>query len=488
MSTKTWIILAAVVVAITAVGIGWAGYSSGTSVEVTAAVRGEIRAFVDERGMTRLPETYLVTMPYPGRIEPITLTEGDPVKKGDAARPVARIVRADLELNVQEAQAVVGRLDAAIAENLNNKLEDLIHRQSVAMWQSMQKTVEAAANRIEAGREKQKFAANNHVRIRDLFDKGTVTQEELERAQLQQVESNVDLRQDELVHAITVFMEAATRLLPDTVKQYISNKDLKDAVLNKEKAEATTRLEKVELDRKRGTLASPVDGVVLNRRVSDERFLPAGEPLVEIGRLEDLQVEADVLSLDVVEAKVGDPVEIYGPAIGRSVRGQPDRHFARGTVEKIYPAGFTKVSSLGVEQQRVKVIVRIDPEDLRWLRGEQSLGVGYRVRVRIITQSKPDALIVPRSALFRGTGGGWELYVVRNGRARTQPVATGIFNDRHVEITAGLDEGDLVIRTPESSLENGERVKAVRRDSEAGSGETTAHGGPKPGDATGGSE
>ncbi len=166
--------------------------------------------------------------------------------------------------------------------------------------------------------------------------------------------------------------------------------------------------------------------------------------------MEDLEVEADVLSLDVVNAKEGDPVEIYGPAIGK-----PD---ARGKVARIYPAGFTKVSSLGVEQQRVKVIVQFEPEDLTRLLVDRRLGVGYQVRVRIFTAEKPDALVIPRSALFRAKDGGWQVYAIRGSRSRLQPVKVGLLNDDAVEIVSGLDEGEQVILAPESTLEDGTRV------------------------------
>ncbi|MHB8900432.1 MAG: HlyD family secretion protein, partial [Thermoguttaceae bacterium] len=185
-----------------------------------------------------------------------------------------------------------------------------------------------------------------------------------------------DLAQDELVLRITKALTVAIEIVPEMIDQMIKDKSLADAVLRKQRAEAAAALEQVKLRKQRGTILSPVDGVVLRRYVSDEGFLGAGEPLLEIGRLEDLEVEADLLTIDVVQAKVGDAVEIYGPAVG-SVP-------ARGRVARVYPAGFTKVSSLGVEQQRVKVIVAIDPGDLRLLAGERRIQVGYRVRARII--------------------------------------------------------------------------------------------------------
>ena len=119
---------------------------------------------------------------------------------------------------------------------------------------------------------------------------------------------------------------------------------------------------------------------MLERAFSDERQVTAGTVLLKIGRLENLEVEADILSQDVVNVKEKDPVEITGPAIGPTP--------AHGTVKRIYPAGFTKVSSLGVEQQRVKVIIAIDPPDLARLRNQRDLGVDYRVRVRVFTAEK----------------------------------------------------------------------------------------------------
>ncbi|OHB70798.1 MAG: hypothetical protein A2V70_13605 [Planctomycetes bacterium RBG_13_63_9] len=269
------------------------------------------------------------------------------------------------------------------------------------------------------------------------------------------VEAGVDFEQDRLVEAAMSAMQAATKLMPTMVRQYIDRKRLTEDVLVKQKIEAEARLEEVEQNQERGKIKSPVDGIVLKRLISNERFLPAGQTLLEIGRLEDLEIEADVLSLDVVSAQVGDPVEIYGPAIGKTA--------ARGTVDRVFPAGFTKISSLGVEQQRVKVIIRIDPEDHRRLVEQGHLGVGYRVRVRIFTDESPNALTVPRSALFRDGDGNWRVYAIRNGRATIQAVEVGLINDELVEIRSGLSEGEQVVLAPESNLTDGARVEVQEK-------------------------
>ena len=448
MNKKTWLIVAGVVVVVALIGLMLEHLSSAKPVEAAKVRRGLIRAFVDERGKTRLPETYLITMPYGGRIEPITLTEGMEVKEG---QKVAQIVGVDLDLEVEKAQAVVQRLDAAIAENLDKKLEELAKIQADEFVKSMIETVKAAASRVESGRAKFDYAESNLGRIQKLFQSGTSTKDEWERAKLQKVEGEVDYRQDQLVLNATAALKAASDLLPDMVQQFIQDKSLTDAVLKKERAEADAHLQQVKLNKSRGTISSPVDGVVLERQTSNERYLDAGTTLLEIGRLQDLEVEVDVLSLDVVDAKGGDKAEIYGPAIGKIP--------ADGAVRRIYPAGFTKVSSLGVEQQRVKVIVDVNPDDLAWLRGERELGVGYRVRVRVYTDEDPNALVVPRSALFKGADGQWRLYVIRDGRARTQSVEIGILNDEFAQVLSELKEGDLVVETPEGSLVDGQRVK-----------------------------
>ena len=156
-------------------------------------------------------------------------------------------------------------------------------------------------------------------------------------------------------------------------------------------------------------------------------------------------------------------MEIYGPAIGNNLPGARD--YAVGTVHKVYPAGFTKISSLGVEQQRVIVIIHLEPEDLQWLRAKRGLGVGYRVRVRIRTQEAPNALVIPRSSLFRGADGDWNVYAIRGGRARVAKVQIGILNDELAQVTDGLLPGERVVRAPEGDLEDGQRVKAVAEES-----------------------
>ncbi len=465
MKKYFWGTIVVLVLGAVCAGLIVENFSGGTPVDVAQVRRGTIQQFVDEQGKTRLPQTYLITMPYPGRIAPITLSEGKRVSKGAT---VAQVVPEDLALAVRAAEAAADRLEASIAENLDTQLEELIKKQALEYVASMEQAVEAAAKQVEAGLAKKNYADVNLRRMEGLFQRGAATEDEVERAKLQQVESTVEWVQDRLTHSTVKTLKAATEYLPAIVQRYIDERQLTDAVLRQQLAEAVAQLDQVKLNQRRGTLTSPVDGVVLRRFVTDERFLPAGEPLLEIGRLEDLQIEADILSVEVVRVKEGNRVLIYGPAVGH--HPTEDRNYALGTVEKVYPAGFTKISSLGVEQQRVKVVVRLDPDDSRWLREERGWGVGYRVRVRIVTGEKSNVLLIPRSALLRDSEGKWFVYVVAGRRIASRYVQLGMTNDIAAEVVDGLSEGERVVCNPESELAPGARVVIERTVTERADG------------------
>lgn len=448
MRTRIWIWIL-IIPAIIAGIAGWA-VMPGMPVEAVPVRKGPIAEHIDERGVTRLPKTYLITMPQAGRVEAINLAEGDRVTKGQV---VAKLVPLDLKLNVEEAGSAVERLEAAILENAETNVERTGYQQAQQFVKSMRDVVEAAVERVRAGAAKKKYAQSHYERVKRLHEINAQSAEELDRAEMELVTADVDYQQDLLVKTAMQSLELATNLLPTMIEQTIGNKKLREAVLVKEKAEASARLSRMEEEGRRGEMLSPVDGVVLKRNITNERFLPAGEVLLELGRLEDLEVEADVLSVEVVRVEEGDAVLLYGPAL-------PSGEI-HGTVKQIYPAGFTKISSLGVEQQRVKVLIAFNRDDLEMLLKRKRLGVGYRVRVKIITDERESTLVVPRSALVRDAAGNWQVYALSGGTGRFQRVKVGLMNDRTAEIVDGLREGALVAQTPSSNLEEGLKVEPV---------------------------
>jgi len=171
----------------------------------------------------------------------------------------------------------------------------------------------------------------------------------------------------------------------------------------------------------------------------------SGEPLIDIGDPGKLEVKVELLSADAVKIKIGTPVffERWGgdPALS-------------GKVRVIEPAGFTKISSLGVEEQRVLVIADITSLPESW----QRLGDGYRVDARFIIWEGKNVLQVPASALFR-KGEGWAVFVVKNKRAHLRQVEIGHRTGLVAEIVSGISEGEMVIAHPDESIKDGTRVR-----------------------------
>lgn len=426
----------------------YARVSAKKDVLAARATRGTIREWTDEQARTRVPNSQLITMPFDGRVEAITLDEGSQVKAGQV---VARVVTADLDLDLADATAAVERLQAAIRENDDTTTEETNVKQSEELVLSMNKTVEAAFNRVRSGEAKLDYAAKNLERVRNLQPRGVKSEEELNLSELHQVEADVDYTQDRLVHSSLQSIQAATLLLPIFLRQRIDKKVLTHDVLEKELAQAIVQQKEMQQRHDRGNMKSNSDGVVLRKLESNERQLPGGSLLLEIGRLEDLEVEADILSQDVVKVKENDPVEVYGPAIGPKP--------IDGIVKRVYPAGFTKVSSLGVEQQRVKVLVSFKDGLLKELLESRGLGVGYQLRVRIYTDRAENTVLIPRSAIHRGATGQWETFKIVNGIVQQTTLEVGLINDDLVQVVSGVEEGEAVVLAPESHLTNGDKVR-----------------------------
>jgi HlyD family secretion protein len=203
-------------------------------------------------------------------------------------------------------------------------------------------------------------------------------------------------------------------------------------------------------------LHAPIDGVVLRRLRESEAVVPAGEPLVEVGDPADLEIVSDLLSSDAVKVGAGDPVSIEQWGGGAALAGR---------VRRVEPSGFTKISALGVEEQRVNVVIDFADPRAAW----EALGDGYRVEVRIVVWRGDDVVKVPASSLFRHDGGGavgsgretgWAVFKVADDRARLTPVEVGQRNGLEAEVLAGLAPGDRVILHPSDQVADGVEVVA----------------------------
>lgn len=224
-------------------------------------------------------------------------------------------------------------------------------------------------------------------------------------------------------------------------------------------ASAAIASQRAELERARAELSgggaiaivAPTSGRVLSVEQESEATLTAGTPIMEIGNVDgDLEVLVELLSTDAVQVSPGDRVQIDNWGGGEPLTGE---------VARIEPQGFTKVSALGVEEQRVNTIVRLtDPR-----MGQIALGSGFRVEARIVVWEDDDAIIVPSSALFREQGR-WAVFVVEDETAEHRQVRIGRNNGIQAQVLGGLQEGETVILYPATELTDGTSVE--RRDVE----------------------
>jgi HlyD family secretion protein len=281
--------------------------------------------------------------------------------------------------------------------------------------------LQAATEQVRAADAAADLAVAELGRIRTLFDKGDVAEGSLDRAEADARASRANQRSAGFeVERARYDLEAAR-----TALKYAGEEFPEDAA-------------------ERVIVRSPVDGQVLKVYRESEGVIAAGEPILEVGDPRALEVEVDVLSADAVRIPEG------GRVIFERWGGPP----LEGRVRVIEPAGFTKVSALGVEEQRVWVIADIVAATEQW----QRLGDGYRVEARFVLWEGDDVLQVPESALFRHDAG-WAVFVADGGRAGLTPVEVGRRNGLRAEILGGLQAGDRVIAHPPSELESGDRVR-----------------------------
>ena len=431
-----------IVVGVAAAGlIVFAAWPRPRLVETAPCTAGEISVFITEEAETRLDRDYVVSMPVAGRLLRIGLDEGHIVTKGEVIARVDTFERDErlktLHAQIREIKAEIEGVDEAKPKPEDIKVADLAVGEAAARHAAAKKALEEA--RINFDQEQKQFA-----RVKALYEERTVTKAEFDEAQRRYLtlKSKVDEAGLGADVAAKVMEQAQVRLkrLRDSKddneyqrRAYLARIDR----INHEIAIIEDELRKCEVK-------APVTGPVLEKTKDDEQVLAAGTQLLKIGDLESICIESDILSEEVGGVREKAPVEIFGPAIG-------DRTVV-GAVDRIFPSGFEKISSLGIEQQRVKIIVTFDNSDL-------NLRPGVRLDIRIVTSHKDRALQVPDRVLFK-VRGRWHVMAVRDGRARLAPVTIGLRNDEHAEILDGLAEGDRVILSPPADLTDGEAVVA----------------------------
>lgn len=362
-------------------------------VETALVRRGPLQVTVDADGQTRVRDRYVVAAPVSGRLERVPLAEGDVVRAGDV---VARIAPAPFdEPSARQARA---RLDGARAL-----------------------AVQAAA-RVRLADAALGQARRDAGRTRRLLDAGALAPRALEEAELA-----ARARADEY---------AAARAQATAARADV---DAATAALLYAGGDAGGPARGVV------TVRAPSAGRVLRLAERSERAVAPGAPIAEIGDTRRLEVVVDVLSSDAARVRPGMAVRLEGWGTGEQAA-------VPGRVRRVESAATTRVSALGVEEQRVDVLVDVvDPP--------ASLGDGYRMDARIVVWEQGDVLTVPASALVRA-GTGWAAYVVESGRARLREVRVGQMGSAAAQVAGGLREGAQVIAFPSDKVREGTRVVA----------------------------
>jgi HlyD family secretion protein len=389
-----WMALAAVIAV--AGFIAWALWPKPVLVETAAVTRSTFERTVDEDGKTRVRERYVVSAPLAGRLQRVNLKAGAAVTRGTLLATLMPAAPALLDARVE--RELTERVGVAEAEQLRT---------------------DASAERARVALE---LARSELARSRDLAERGFTSKQALERA-----EHENELKAKEL-DAAQFDRHAAEHQLA-----------LARAALTRARSGRNAAGERWEI-------RSPVEGQVLRVVQESEAVVAVGAPILELGDPRDLEVVVDVLTADAAQIRPGAPAHLD---VGD---GSPT---IDGRVRLVEPSAFTKVSALGVEEQRVNVVIDVVAPRDTW----SHFGDGYRVDTRIIVDQRSDAILVPTGALFRQAGG-WMVYVVDGGRARTRAVEIGARNASHADVPRGLAPGERVIVYPGDAVREGVRVGA----------------------------
>jgi HlyD family secretion protein len=377
------------------VGLVWAMRPAAIEVETAAIANGSLTVHVTEEGKTRIRNRYIVAAPAAGTMLRVSLKAGDPVDAG-----VTRLTAID-----PTSTPLLDPRSRAQAESA------LSLREAARM---------RAAQVLEALQAALDLAIRERDRVRAVGRTGTLSESDRDRSEADALIKAAEARAAEFALQVAAF-------------------EVDQARMNLERPTATGAANRIEL-------VSPVSGVVLKVMQESETTIAAGTPILEIGDPKDLEIEAEILSQDAVGIRPGDAVEVVQWG-GEGVLA--------ARVRRIEPAAFTKVSALGVEEQRVLVLCDLEnpPED------GTALGDRYRVETRIAVWRGEDVVLAPAGALFR-RGNQSHAFVLADGRARLIHVDAGPTDGRMTSIRSGLKPGDLVLLHPPDVVEDGSRVVA----------------------------
>jgi len=384
------ILLLVVVVVAAAGGAWWAFRPQPIAVDMATLGRGTLIVTVDDEGVVQVRDTYQVSTPIGGDVQRIPLEVGDRVE--------------------------AGTIVASIVPQLSGFLDERSRAEAEAAVRTAEASLTSAQSEITGAQTDIEYWKAEVARSERLLERGLTTQQAAEQARLERDRASVRLTNAQAT------LELRRRQLEQA----------QTALIDPTQSDSPSR---------RLNLTAPISGTVLEVSNESARSLVAGTPLLTIGDPDNLEVVVDLLSEDAVRIKqTGTNAPAWIDAWGGDVE-------LLAQVHQVEPIGFTKVSALGVEEQRVRVHLDILSDHAEW----RQLGHLYRVFVRIQVERVDDAVLVPTAALFRD-GEDWAVYAVDQDRAVLRKLVLGARDSQSAEVKSGLDTGDRVILHPNDQI------------------------------------
>jgi len=393
-------ILVSVIACVVVIATVYGFFPKPLQVDLAAVSRTPLQVTIEEEGRTRLKDRFVISAPVAGFMRRIDFKVGDPVQKGQPA---------------------------VILEPLRSQsLDPRSHAEAESTVSAAEAALRAAEERQLAARADADYVEKRSERLKNLFNKGSLAKDQMDQVEAEAKKARA--------------FELSARAAVDVARS--------------ELARARNSLGTFENAGKTGKqgirmVASPVSGRIFKIYRESEGTVYAGEPLMDVGNAENLEVRVEVLSSDAVKIRKGTTVifKRWGGDVPLT-----------GRVKIVEPAGFTKISSLGVEEQRTLVIADITSPPEQW----RVLGDGYRLDAHFVIWEGNNVLQVPASALFR-FGNGWAVFVEDAGKARQRMVEVGQRNGLSAEIISGLKEGEKVVVHPDDALKDGGRIQSTKR-------------------------
>ena len=407
---------------------------------------GRISEYIEEEGKTRLDREKRIYPSMAGYLGPVAVAIGEKICQGTV---IARIEDIEIKRQIDNLQAEIRALQAqniGIDQSKPKKDE----------YEKARLLIEQAKGNLKIARQELATLTANFAqterelrRTLRLFTEGAATIQQKETIETRyRVEHRTLQKQRDLV-AVTNDSIAIAAANLGILQDSADDREYLRRVYRAQIEGLQARLAILRNNLKKTELVAPFDGVVLERTTRGNTQLSFVTPdyyIVKIGDLASIEIQVDLLSDDIHRLEIGQPAQIYGPALGQ-------RRVA-ATVAQIYPSAFTKISSLGIEQQRVTVILHFDNAQAR-------LQPGYRVDVKIFTRVVNQTLVIPTQAVFT-ISRRKHVFVVTHGKTRLQAITVGIETDDLTEVLSGLSAGQQIVANPGNDLAEGRQVEATK--------------------------